>query len=425
EKLAGEKEYEGSNRIVKKLENGLELIVDQNPDSKIFAAHILFKNRSLMEPEGKDGISSFVHRLLLKGTANMSEEDLLDSLHSISARVKVVDNPYIPYDDRYTKNYFSYLRFETVDEYYAAGLNLLSQIVNDQGFSTQAVEDVRKEMLNLLEIEEESLKQTGRRLFNYYLFKDHPFSKSVMGTDSTILKISLEDVNEFYKIYFNPANIILSIVTNIPADSILEHVEQIWVRKSDFQTWEPEDYLLQRTAGKKTHTVELGKMQSYIYYGYIFPVKEEDKLPLILTVQMLGSDISFRIREKLGMAYSVQADIDFWRDKGWITVSLGTQKENVEKVRREIRMVFSDFSGKRINAEDLNRQKNALKGRELMRRLSRINQAYYLGLIYFLSGDTGYYDRFFSEIDEIGIEKVYEVRERYIQQDNYVEVIVR
>ena len=70
----------------RRLPNGLLAIVKSNPDSKMFGATLLLKNRSAAEPSGMTGAADFCQRLPEKGAG-----DLI-----------VTDNPYIFYDDFYT-----------------------------------------------------------------------------------------------------------------------------------------------------------------------------------------------------------------------------------------------------------------------------------------------------------------------------------
>ncbi|MEK7846479.1 MAG: hypothetical protein AAB257_05905, partial [Nitrospinota bacterium] len=103
-------------------ENGLTLIVNSNKDSEVFAVHLLAKNRSLMEPEGKTGIVDFIHRIMERGTEIADYKTFQKELSAIGVTLKTRDSEFIPYDDFYTTHEYSYLRLETIDEYYDKGI---------------------------------------------------------------------------------------------------------------------------------------------------------------------------------------------------------------------------------------------------------------------------------------------------------------
>ena len=89
------------------LPNGLDLIISYNPDSRVFAINILGKDRAANEPAGKDGITDFVNRMITLGADGMNAEEIQNKLDDIGAMITSNDNPYIPYDDRYTTRAFS------------------------------------------------------------------------------------------------------------------------------------------------------------------------------------------------------------------------------------------------------------------------------------------------------------------------------
>src|SRR5207249_1907996 len=89
----------GRARAVRRVEfeNGLTLLVAENADSQVFAAHILVRDRAALEPEERDGIVDLLHRLLPYGSLFLDGEGLALKLRSLGARLKTVDDPGIPY----------------------------------------------------------------------------------------------------------------------------------------------------------------------------------------------------------------------------------------------------------------------------------------------------------------------------------------
>jgi len=51
-----------------RLENGLVVVAEECAGSDVSATHILFKDRSYLEPEGRTGIADFLHHILPQGT---------------------------------------------------------------------------------------------------------------------------------------------------------------------------------------------------------------------------------------------------------------------------------------------------------------------------------------------------------------------
>jgi len=99
----------------KPLANGLTVAVERNPESRIFAVHVLVRNRCAREPAGKEGMVDLCHRLLPLGTARRDKDGLSRALDAIGAQLKTVDSAMIPFDDYYTVEEYSFVRFQTID----------------------------------------------------------------------------------------------------------------------------------------------------------------------------------------------------------------------------------------------------------------------------------------------------------------------
>ncbi len=128
-----------SKYLEEQLPNGLTFIVKSTPGQKVFAMSVIGKNRTLSEPRGKAGITDFVNRILEKGTENRSARQLADDLSSIGANVTLYDNPWIPYDDHYTTRRYSFMKFETIDQYAQKGFELFTDILLNPSFDSVEV----------------------------------------------------------------------------------------------------------------------------------------------------------------------------------------------------------------------------------------------------------------------------------------------
>ncbi|MCJ7508637.1 MAG: insulinase family protein, partial [candidate division Zixibacteria bacterium] len=279
------------------LPNGLTVIVKSNPDSKVLAINILGKNRSAVEPEGKEGIADFTNRMLLKGTRDRTAEELSNDLASIGAQITNVDNPYIPYDDRYTTKSFTFFRFETIDEYADKGIDILADIIKNSNFPQDQIEKVKAEVMGLLGMQSGSTYQTARDLFYAELFKGHPFSKTINGNRRSIGGITQEDLIEFYKKFYSPNNIIITAITNLPVDEMMNKIKLQFgdMPKADFVL--PDIPLPTKPTSPSRVEKKMEKEQVYIYLGSLLPGVESQDMPAIeVTNEILSSRLAQELR---------------------------------------------------------------------------------------------------------------------------------
>jgi predicted Zn-dependent peptidase len=407
------------------LPNGLEVIIRSNPDSKVFALNILGKNRSASEPEGKTGIVDFINRMLVKGTSKRTPEKITQELASIGAELKLVDDPNIPYDDIYTSRLYSFIRFETLDEFTEKGVELLSDLVKNSKFPVEEVEKTRKEMLSIIKRESESTSQTCRNLFFSEIFKDHPYGKTILGDENTINSITQNDLIDFHKKFYSPKNMILTVATSLPPDKILSLIKNNFGDLSQVDFSSPSILQPKIITSPVEVKKEMKKEQVYIYLGNLFPgLNNPDASALEVANSILSTRLGLNLRERKGLAYSVGSSVNFDKDFGWFIASIGTRPKNYKDALDGILNEINQLKDNPVTEKELERAKNSLWGNLLFYRLSRINQAYYMGVNEFLGLGYDYDENYLEKIRSITKEKVQEVVQKYLDTKNYVLAVV-
>ena len=169
----------------------------------------------------------------------------------------------------------------------------------------------------------------------------------------------------------------------------------------------------------------VGGEQAYLFYGYTNSVKEEEIAALQALSLLLRDKIIFDVREKQGMAYRMSAGINIINDKALFNISLGTRPENVDKLVPQIPNFFTTEYAGTFTEEELTKSVNMYLGRMMFRRLSSINQAYYLAHSYYFDGDFYADEEALSKLKEVKVDDVKQVAEKYLNVTNPVKVIIR
>ncbi len=168
-----------------------------------------------------------------------------------------------------------------------------------------------------------------------------------------------------------------------------------------------------------------GGEQSYLYYGFQKDVDENDIPSLQVLSFLLADEIIFDIREKQGLAYRMSAGIEIIKNKAMFYINMGTRPENVDKLIPQFPKFFtSDFRDK-ITDTAIKKSVNMYLGRMMFRRLSSINQAYYLGDSKYFFNDINYDTKALDAIKKVTKNDVIKVINDYMNIENPVEVYVR
>jgi len=425
ENPSGEKE--SSSNIYKKeiFPNGLTVIVKSNPDSKVLGINILGKNRSAMEPEGRTGIADFTNRMLLKGTVSRSAEQIAEDLASIGAEITLVDNPWIPYDDVYTTHSFTFIKFQTIDEYTDKGIELLSDLVVNSNFPEEEIAKTKQEMMSILGRGKGSTRQTCRNLFYATLFIDHPYGKPIMGDGPSVGSITRDGLIEFHKKFYSPDNMIITVCTNMLPDQMMGKIKNAFGNMPRVAFPEPQIPAPNPLSSPLKAHQEMEKEQIYIYLGQPMPgIQSPDAPALDLMNSILSSRLGLNLREVKGLAYSVGSSIRFDRDFGWFIASIGTRPQNYQEALDGILGEMKKIRQEEVTPEELEKAKNGIWGRMLFYRLSRINQAYFMGVNEFKGAGYDYDDKYIESLRKVTIDQVKQAAEKYLDTDNYVLAVV-
>jgi len=362
-----------------------------------------------------------LNRVLLKGTQKRSAEKIIEDKDRIGAEITLVDNPYIPYDDLYTTPLFSFIKFQTIDEFAEEGLELLADVIRNPTLPEEEMENSKKEMIGLIKGEQESTYKSAKRLFYSELFKNHPYGENTLGYPATLASIKRDDLVEFHRNFYSPENMIMTIATNIKTEELTELVKLYFDPMPRMGITSPEIPFPEKiTAFLKTEK-QMQKEQVYIYLGDLLPgINHPDAPALKVMNSILSSRLGQNLREKKGLAYSVGSSVSFDRDFGWYLASIGTRPQNYDEAFSGILKEMKQIKTTLASEEELEKAQNALWGSLLFYRLSRINQAFWMGVNEFKGAGYDYDENILDLIKAVTREDVKRVAVKYLDTKNYV-----
>jgi len=406
------------------LPNGLEVVFERNDDSRVFAAHLLFRHRSASEPEGKEGIADFLHRLYARGTVVRDAAGLDTALSALGADVKFHDAAFIPYDDYYTTPEFSFVRLEMPADRWKEGIALLGEIVIHPRLAPDDIEAVRKEVLDLQMRSSGSPRSASRQLLAETLAPEHPASGRVLGTTASISSITAEDLRAFHDAYVTGRRMILTASGPVDPGSAVRAVTDVFgsLPAGDEP---PKPAAAPLTPPGSEAWLSLAKEQFYIALGYLFDAEPDDRAALAVAGAILSDRLSFELREERGLAYSMGASISPWAGRMRLAVFMGTRPENLEQAMEGVREGIVAFRESEIDEATVRRTANAMRGRMLMRRVTRVNRAYFTGVERLQGRPLGDDQARLDALLEVGASDVERVIRQYVSPERCAVVTIR
>ena len=393
------------------------LIVKQNSGSELLAIHYLIKNKAAYEEKfGKDAATiwhdAFGQRL--KSIKNKKES----SKYGLTFTVN--DNPYIPMDNIYLSPAFGYIRVEGLADDVAGVIKYLNaQMLNFIPTESEYDKAVKKLRGLMMMKKENKAKQVFEEAYKNIIYEPEKYS-------SDGEQVTYENLLAFGKKYFTPQNMIISAVSPASTEDINNYFSDFYVQPGVESLNEPA-YQRNYAAVTETHSIEdsVGGEQVYLFYGYMKSVEEGDEAALKALSLLLRDKIIFDIREKQGMAYRMGAGINILDDKALFSINLGTRPENVDKLVPQFPDFLTTEYASTFTEDELTKSVNMYLGRMMFRRLSSINQAYYLAHSYYFDGDIYADEEALNKLKEVKIDDVKYVAGKYLNVSNPVEVIIR
>lgn len=363
------------------LGNGLTVRIRSGAESSVFAAALIARGRAAMEPEGKAGIADLLHRLAGSATRRRNAARLTRDLAAIGAKVKVTDDPTIPYDDADTGPEFSFIRMETLDEFAPAALALLAEMVHEPAFDDDALGRMRGLQIDRAE---QAASRPGERaramLLRGLLGSESPLARSPFGSEATLGTITPAELESFRQRYFAPSNLILSIATALPPEEAMAEVRKTF---GALETGVPSPRGAPAPAepGPPAKVTErMGAGQAYILEGAILKPRPEEIPRLAAAAAVLSRRMGMELREKRGLAYSLGASVEPFGGGLLFLVRIGTKPDQVGEALAGVEAQVKLLASKPPADDEIAQAVRSEGVRLLMRGLSRINKAFAAGL---------------------------------------------
>ncbi|MCR4410134.1 MAG: pitrilysin family protein [Candidatus Saccharicenans sp.] len=404
------------------LKNGLTVYYLKNPELPLVSFRVLIPGAgSAFEPEGYDGLANLTATLLLKGTRTMTAEQIAEALDFMGARLRVSDA------EEYAVAY---------GESLAEHLPRLLQIAADCLASPAFKEDEYKKELSRKADTLKSLKDNPgsalRLYFRKAYFGDHPFGHLSSGTESSLKKMSLEEIKKFFAARYRPDLAIMAVVGDIDRKPLLDLLNKTVGKWPKPATPPPALTIPPVPAPRGQKLLFIDKpdaTQSYFSLGAIgFPVKDAIAARASLMNTLWGgrftSWLNTELRIKRGLTYGASSGFQSWKEGGIFTASSYTKNDKIGEMLDITFDLLKKAREQGFSEEEAESARNYLLGQfpqTLETNSSKANA--YLRVVYYGLG-FDYYDKYLDEINTIKAADLKAAAVKLLPEKDFVLVVV-
>ncbi|MGF1990212.1 MAG: M16 family metallopeptidase [Nostoc sp. ZfuVER08] len=338
------------------LNNGIVVLVAENPAADIIAARIFIRAGSCNENQEQAGLAHLLSAVMTKGCDGLSSLEIAEKVESVGASLSADA----------TSDYFL-LSFKTVTSDFPEILTLAGQLLRSPTFPEVQVELERRLALQDIRSQKEQPFTVAFEQLRQTMYQNHPYAMSVLGDETTMSRLTRADLVQYHQTYFRPDNLVISIAGRVTSTEAVALVTDI------FGDWQvpgvalptlnlPEIKVEPQVTLKPQQT-----QQSIVMLGYMgTSVSSPDYAALKLLCTYLGNGLSSRLfvelREKRGLAYEVSAFYSTRLYPASFVVYMGTAPENTTTALEGLRTEVDLLSITEISPSALQAAKNKILG---------------------------------------------------------------
>ncbi len=273
----------------KRLENGIDVVIQENQFSKMFALQCWVGVGSLHEEEGEEGISHCIEHMLFKGTKRFA-------VGEISRRVEFLGGEM----NAYTSFEHTVFYITLPSAHAAEAIDILSDSIFNSSFDPEELVREKEVILEELKRNEDSPGyMLGRKVFGS-LYDGTRASKPIIGYENTIKAYSRETIFAFLKKWYQPDNMKIVAVGAVDPNKVLATVQTAFGQAQGKAKDRTLQLKLPEIKKPQVHIVKGDFEQPRIEIAFPAPpLLHEDLLPLDLAAFALGSGESSRLHRRV------------------------------------------------------------------------------------------------------------------------------
>lgn len=347
--------------ITGKADCGMQYAVKRSGSSVAYCA-LSIKCGTRDEEGFHSGIAHFVEHTIFKGTERRSAAVINGYLDRLGGELNA-----------FTTKEEIVFHATVLKEDLSKAASLLLELATCPTFPDQEINTEKGVVIDEIQSYKDTPSEDIYDRFEEMLFKGHPLSGNILGTKASVRKITRQELLKFAQEKFRPEKMAFSIVADIDEKamekSIIKLAQKHFADNVMVQdcpsTQDSGEFIAEQfdiTLNKRNHQANciIGGLAPSLY-------QERERLATVLLCNILGgpannSILNSVLREKNGWVYGVECGYTQYSDTGIVAISLGCDKNNLDKCIRAIYKELGKLQEDMLSERKLKAAKKQLLG---------------------------------------------------------------
>lgn len=328
--------------MIKTYPNGLRLVVTPMANFKSVAFSMLVMAGSGDETKAEQGLSHFCEHMLFKGTTKRTGQQIIDEFAYLGVQYNA-----------WTSESATCFHTKAVADNIEACLDLFSDMYFNLKFEPSDFDKEGDVIVQEIAMHEDHPVSVMYDHMNSLFYQGTKYEHPVAGYAKAIKAYQPDDIYRYIKKHYIAPNTILSFAGDITMERAEELVAKYYLPYLSTTPATPKQRQNVSAIQPKPNLVQVKKDTEQQHIILSIPVcnqYSEDRYALTLFALLFGGDMSSRlfisVREKLGLVYSISANLELSDIGGSFSVVFSCTPKNTQKVievvHRELDLVLRD-----------------------------------------------------------------------------------
>ncbi|HEY0546031.1 MAG TPA: pitrilysin family protein [Pyrinomonadaceae bacterium] len=279
--------------------------------SPLISFRILFNTGSASDPAGKEGVAALTAAMIAGGgTRTMTYDQIVEAMYPMATG-------FGSQVDKEMTVFTGTTHVDNLDKYYS----IISQMLLDPGFREEDFSRIKTDSMNYLKV---SLRggndeELGKEALYNMIYEGLPYGHNNTGTVSSLEKLTLDDVRDFYQKHYTQANLVIGLAGGYP-NNFARKMESDFAKLPAGQSDQRKYDAPKLEAGMKIQIIQRPTRSTAISLGFPIDITRADKdYPALAVVasyfgqhRSSNSYLYHRLREMRGLNYGDYAYIEYF-----------------------------------------------------------------------------------------------------------------
>ena len=341
------------------LDNQLRVATVPMPNAHSVCVGIYLAVGSRYESEAENGASHFIEHMLFKGTKRRKAKDIANVIESVGG-----------YSNAATGREVTHYYALVTPQHLPVALDLLSDMLLNSTFQPRELERERGVIAEEINRTLDTPDDLVYELISALEWPDSPVGRSIAGTRETVAAMTRASLLRFMKRHYVPGAAVVVVAGPVEHETVVSEVSRYLADWAPAPAPEAPPAVPHARESRLVAEVRGTEQAQMCLSVRGVARRDPDRFAVDILSAILGDGMGSRlfqeIRERRGLAYSVDATASHLRDTGSLTIYAGVPPERAAEALAATIDQLDRIRKRLVSPAELARAKEYSKGRLLL-----------------------------------------------------------